>query len=275
MPHVLQKLNLPQPETVPDKWVKLSEKLVVDTKNLATAQNKLGKNLTTLRNQQSAMFGVQNAKNANLMQRQNYRSQMMDAVALGGALYGAIRPAVDFELAMAKVGAIVGENANSEGFKALTAQARELGRKTQYTASQAAEGMRYLGMTGMKTNQILAATPAVLNMAIAVDMDLGRAADIASNILSGFNMKAERTAEVADILAQASRTANVDIEMLGQTMKFVAPAAATVGGTLEETAAIAGVLGDAGIQGDYGRNYVKISISQTSSPCICWSKSVI
>ena len=89
----------------------------------------------------------------------------------------------------------------------------------------------------MKTNQILQATPAVLNMAIAADMDLGRATDIASNILSGFNMEASRTAEVADVLAQASRTANVDVEMLGQTMKFVAPAVAAVGGSLQETAA--------------------------------------
>ena len=246
----------------------------IDTKNLATAQNKLGRNLATLRNQQSAMFGIQNARNANLMQRQNYRSQMMDAVALGGALYGAIRPAVDFELAMAKVGAIVGESADSEDFKQLTAQARELGRETQYTASQAAEGMKYLGMTGMKTNQILAATPSVLNMAIAADMDLGRAADIASNILSGFNMKAERTAEVADILAQASRTANVDIEMLGQTMKFVAPAAATVGGTLQETAAIAGVLGDAGIQATMAGTMLRSAYLRLAAPASAGAKAL-
>lgn len=220
----------------------------LDTKNLSSAQVKLGKNLATLRKRQSSLAGVRNAQDANKGKRSAYRSQMTDAVALGGALYGAIRPAVDFEMAMAKVGAITNEAADSEGFKRLTKEARRLGRTTQYTAAQSGEAMKFLGMTGMKTNQILEATPHVLNLAVAADMDLGRAADITSNILSGFNMEASRTGEVADILAQASRTANVDVEMLGQTMKYVAPAAAAVGGTLQETASIAGVLGDAGIQ---------------------------
>ncbi len=110
-----------------------------------------------------------------------------------------------------------------KGFKSLTKQARELGRTTQYTASQTAEAMQFLGMAGLSTNQILAATPSVLNLAIAGNMDLGRTADITSNILTGFNMEAERTGEVADILAQASRSTNVNVEMLGQTMKFIAP----------------------------------------------------
>ncbi len=61
-------------------------------------------------------------------------------------------------------------------------------------------------------------------------------------------MNATRTGEVADILAQASRSTNVNVEMLGQTMKFIAPAAEAVGRTLKETATSAGVLGDAGIQ---------------------------
>ncbi len=130
---------------------------------------------------------------------------MVDAVALGGVLYSAVKPAVDFELAMAKVGAITNEAADSKGFKALTKQARELGRTTQYTASQASEAMQFLGMAGLNTNQILAATPSVLNLAIAGNMDLGRTADIASNILTGFNMEASKTGEVADILAQASQ----------------------------------------------------------------------
>ena len=69
----------------------------LDTKNLSSAQVKLGKNLATLRKRQSSLAGVRNAQNANMGKRSAYRSQMTDAVALGGALYGAIRPAVDFE----------------------------------------------------------------------------------------------------------------------------------------------------------------------------------
>ena len=246
----------------------------VDIKNFNLEQAKLSKNLNVLKRRQSALQNNQNAKDKNLSNRANYRSQMVDAVALGGVLYSAVKPAVDFELAMAKVGAITNEAADSKGFKALTKQARELGRTTQYTASQASEAMQFLGMAGLSTNQILAATPSVLNLAIAGNMDLGRTADIASNILTGFNMEAERTGEVADILAQASRSTNVNVEMLGQTMKFIAPAAAAVGGTLSETATLAGVLGDAGIQATMAGTMLRSTYLRLAAPAKAGAKAL-
>ena len=246
----------------------------IDIKNFNSQQAKLSKNLNVLKRRQSALQNNQNAKDANLSNRANYRSQMVDAVALGGVLYSAVKPAVDFELAMAKVGAITNEAADSKGFKALTKQARELGRTTQYTASQASEAMQFLGMAGLNTNQILSATPSVLNLAIAGNMDLGRTADIASNILTGFNMEAERTGEVADILAQASRSTNVNVEMLGQTMKFIAPAAAAVGGTLSETATLAGVLGDAGIQATMAGTMLRSTYLRLAAPAKAGAKAL-
>ena len=246
----------------------------IDIKNFNLEQAKLSKNLNVLKRRQSALQNNQNTKDVNLGKRANYRSQMVDAVALGGVLYSAVKPAVDFELAMAKVGAITNEAADSKGFKALTKQARELGRTTQYTASQASEAMQFLGMAGLNTNQILAATPSVLNLAIAGNMDLGRTADIASNILTGFNMEAERTGEVADILAQASRSANVNVEMLGQTMKFIAPAAAAVGGTLSETATLAGVLGDAGIQATMAGTMLRSTYLRLAAPAKAGAKAL-
>jgi len=246
----------------------------IDIKNFNSEQAKLSKNLNVLKRRQSALQNNQNAKDKNLSNRANYRSQMVDAVALGGVLYSEVKPSVDFELAMAKVGAITNEAADSKGFKALTKQARELGRTTQYTASQASEAMQFLGMAGLNTNQILAATPSVLNLAIAGNMDLGRTADIASNILTGFNMEAERTGEVADILAQASRSTNVNVEMLGQTMKFIAPAAAAVGGTLSETATLAGVLGDAGIQATMAGTMLRSTYLRLAAPAKAGAKAL-
>ncbi len=195
----------------------------VDMKNFNKEQGRLSKKLKGLQSRQSSVIKRQNAKDANLQNRSNKRSQMFDAVALGGALFSVVKPAVDFELAMAKVGAITDEATEAQGFKKLTKQARELGRTTQFTASQSAEAMQFLGMAGLSTNEILEATPSVLNLAVAGNMDLGRVADITSNILTGFNMEANETAKVADILAQASRSTNVNVEMLGQTMKFIAP----------------------------------------------------
>lgn len=167
---------------------------------------------------------------------------------------------------MAKVGAITNESANGEGFKNLTNLARKLGRETQYTASEVASAMQYLGMAGFNTNQILEATPAALNLAIVGSFDIGRTADIASNILTGFNLKATETTRVSDVLAQTSRSTNVNIEMLGETMKYVAPATASVGGSLEEVSALAGVLGDAGIQGTMAGTMLRSAYLKLAAP---------
>ena len=127
----------------------------IDIKSLNKQSQSLSNSLEILRKRQTALQNIENAKAKNLANRANYRHQMMDVLALGTAMYSTIKPAVDFEYAMAKVGAITNESANGEGFKNLTNLARKLGRETQYTALEVASAMQYLGMAGFNTNQIL------------------------------------------------------------------------------------------------------------------------
>jgi len=246
----------------------------VDFKNLNQQQQVLGKTLETLKKRQAALQANADAKSQNLSKRANYRAQMGDAIALGAILYSTIKPAVDFEYAMAQVGAVTEEAANSDGFKKLTAKARELGNTTQFTSAQAAQGMKFLGMAGFNTNQILAATPAILNLAIADNMELAQSAEIVSNILNGFAMKAEQAGEAADVLAQAAIATNTDVKMLGETMKFVAPAAAAVGGTLKETTALAGVLSNAGIQATMAGTMLRSAYLRLAAPARAGAKAL-
>jgi TP901 family phage tail tape measure protein len=246
----------------------------VDFKNFNGQQEALNKTLAALKKNQSALQNNADAKSQNLSNRANYRGQMVDAVALGGALYKAVKPAVDFEFAMARVGAVTEEAANSSGFKKLTAKARELGNTTQYTSAEAAKAMQLLGMSGFNTNQILAATPAILNLAIADNMELGESAEIVSNILNGFGMKAEEAGRASDILAQAAVATSTDVRTLGETMKFVAPAAASVGGTLEETAALAGVLGNAGIKASMAGTMLRSAYLRLAAPARAGAKAL-
>lgn len=246
----------------------------VDFKNLNQQQASLGKTLDTLKKRQAALQANADAKSQNLGNRANYRAQMVDAVALGSSLYAAIKPAVDFEFAMAQVGAVTEEAANSEGFKKLTAKARELGATTQYTSAQAADAMKFLGMAGFNTNQILAATPAILNLAIADNMELAESAEIVSNILNGFAMKANQAGVAADVLAQAAIATNTNVKMLGETMKFVAPAAAAVGGSLQETTALAGVLSNAGIQATMAGTMLRSAYLRLAAPAKAGAKAL-
>ncbi len=110
--------------------------------------------------------------------------------------------------------------------------------------------MQFLAMAGFKTNEIVKTMPGMLQLASAGVIDLGRAADISSNILTGFGLAAGDMARVGDVLTNAFTTSNTSLEMLGQTMKYVAPIAKGTGASIETVAAMAGKLGDAGIQAD-------------------------
>lgn len=171
---------------------------------------------------------------------------------LGGAgLVAGIRAAVsasaNFEKAMSQVQVIT--RATGEDLQQLEGLAREMGATTQFSATQAANGMQFLARAGFDTKEIISALPATLNLATAEGLELGNAADITSNILSGFNLEAERTGEVADILVRASQSANTNVQQLGEAMATAAPIASSLGFSVGDTAAAIGVLSNAGIQG--------------------------
>ncbi len=238
----------------------------VDFKNLNQQQQTAIKTLETLKKRQRELQINADAKSQNLSNRANYRAQMVDAVALGGTLYKIVKPAVDFEYAMARVGAVTEEAANSENFKKLKDQAKELGRTTQYTSADAAKAMQFLGMAGYDANQILAATPAILNLAIADNMELGQAADIVSGILNGFAMNADKASKASDVLTKASVATTTNVTELGEALKFVAPAAAAVGSSLEETTALIGILSSANIKSTMAGTMMRSAYLRLAAP---------
>jgi TP901 family phage tail tape measure protein len=92
------------------------------------------------------------------------------------------------------------------------------------------------------------ALPATLNLAAAGNMQLGRSADIVSNVMQGFGIEASRTAEVTDIMTKTFTSSNTNLEQLGEAMSYAAPVARGFGQSVESTAAAIGILSDAGIQ---------------------------
>lgn len=168
-------------------------------------------------------------------------------------LQGAIRGVVGagkliggFEQSMSKVKAITG--ANEEQFKTMTAEARRLGADTTFSASQAAEGMTYLGMAGFTAEESVAALEGTLQLAQAGGLELGASADIASNVLGGFGMRADETGRVVDVLANIASKANTNVTEMGEAMKYAAPLSAALGISLEESSAAVGILSNNGIK---------------------------
>lgn len=158
-----------------------------------------------------------------------------------------------FQEQMSTVAAVTG--ATGEQLSVLTAKARELGAATSFSAQEAAQGMKFLGMAGFETEEILAGIPAVLDLARAGAVELGLAADIASDVSSAFGLAADEIGRVADVMAKAATSANVTIEGLGESFKFAAPAGAAAGQSIEELTAALATLGSNGLKGSIaGRN---------------------
>src|SRR5690606_9248121 len=111
-----------------------------------------------------------------------------------------------------------------------------------------------------------AAMPGLLDTAAAAQSNLGVTADIVSNILSGFGLQAHETARVADVLTATFTSSNTTLESLGNTMSYVAPVAASLGVELEAVAALAGRLGDVGIQGERAGTALRAIMTRLAAP---------
>lgn len=174
--------------------------------------------------------------------------------------------AMGFDVDMSKVQAITRLSKESRELAALRAQARELGANTAFTAGEAAQGQGFLAMAGFTPKAIRDAMPGVLDIAKAGGVEIAAAADIGSNILTGFKLPANQMTRLGDVMVGTFTRANVDLQMLGETMKYVGPVAAGLGVDLETASAMAGKLGDAGIQGSMGGTAIRAILGRLASP---------
>ena len=163
--------------------------------------------------------------------------------ALGPA---AVKTASDFDSAMSKVAAVSG--ATGDDLQALRDKAREMGSKTKFSASEAAEAMNYMAMVGWKTNDMLSGIDGIMNLAVASGEDLATTSDIVTNALTAFGLTASDSSHFADVLAAASSNANINVSMLGESFKYCAPIAGALGFSCEDTAEALGLMANAGIK---------------------------
>lgn len=185
-------------------------------------------------------------------------------LVVAGGLGLAVKTAAGFEQQMSKVKAISG--ATGKDFDNLTATAKKLGAETAWSAKQAGEGMEYLALAGWKANDIIAAMPGMLDLASAGALDLGRAADIVSDTMQAFGMKATEATHAADVFAYAQANANTNVEQLGEAMKYAAPMAHTYGWSIEQTSAGMMTLANSGIKGSLAGQAFASSLGRLAAP---------
>lgn len=184
-------------------------------------------------------------------------------LALMAPVVAAIPVYASFADQMSAVRAVT--QASETDFEALNQVAKDLGSSTSFSASQVAEGMKYLGMAGYDTKEIIAGIPDVLNLARAGALDLGMAADIASDVGSAFDMAASDIGRVADVIAKTATSANTNVEMMGETFKYVAPVAYAAGQSIEEASTAIGLLGNNAVKASTAGTDLKNILSKMAS----------
>ena len=185
-------------------------------------------------------------------------------VGAGTFLKSTVTTFAEFDDVMRQAGAVTG--ATKEEMQAMTDVAKEMGATTRYTASQSADGLRLMGMAGFEAQEAIDALPGVLNLAAAGSLDLGTAADIATNILSGFGLEVENLGRVNDVLVKTFTSSNTTLTELGEAFKLVGPIAKGVGADFEELLAAIGRLGDAGLKGTLAGTALRGAIDALLNP---------
>ena len=174
------------------------------------------------------------------------KKMMGITTVIGGVGVAAVKTAADFDSAMSQVAAVSG--ATGKDFDALRNKAREMGAKTKFSATEAAEAMNYMAMAGWKTEDMLDGIEGVMNLAAASGEDLATTSDIVTDALTAFGLSAKDFGHFADILAAASSNANTNVSMMGETFKYCAPIAGALGFSAEDTAEAIGLMANAGIK---------------------------
>ena len=217
--------------------------------------------LTGLKRLESGINSVSRA--ADKMVSMGMQLGMVGAAISAAAIFP-IKAAADFERQLSKVKAVTA--GATDNFKLLKDTAADLGRTTRYTAVEAAQGMTFLGMAGMDAIDVVKAIGPALRLAAAGGLELAEAADIATNVLKTFGLTTDQLVHVTDVLANTATSANTDVRQLAEAVKYAGAAAAAAGVSLDTTAAIIGVLGNAGIQATMAGTGMRSMLIALASP---------
>ena len=199
-------------------------------------------------------------------------------IKAGTAIYKA---GTDFQSQMSRVQAIAGLDstieADSKAIDQLTAAALEMGSTTSFTASEAGEALEYMAMAGWKTDSMLAGLKPVMDLAAASGESLGATSDIVTDAMTAFGYTldsvggdtdafSKQVAHFSDVLASAATNANTNVGMMGESFKYVAPLAGSLGYSVDDIAVALGLMANNGIKGSQAGTSLRTVLNNLIKP---------
>lgn len=191
---------------------------------------------------------------------------------IAGIAVASTKTAGDFEAAMNQVSAISG--ATGKDLQSLEDLAKDMGATTKFSASESAEALTYMGMAGWKTEDMLSGLPGVLNLAAAGGTDLALTADILTDGLTSMGLTAKDTDKFVDIMAATCSNANTNIELMGETLKYVGPVAGSLGIEMDDLSVAIGLMGNAGLKGSNAGTALRAGLTNLVKPTKEMSKAM-
>ena len=183
---------------------------------------------------------------------------------IAGIAVASTKTAGDFESAMNQVSAISG--ATGKDLQSLEDLAKDMGATTKFSASESAEALTYMGMAGWKTEDMLSGLPGVLNLASAGGTDLALTADILTDGLTSMGLTAKDADKFVDIMASTCSNANTNIELMGETLKYVGPVAGSLGIEMVDLSVAIGLMGNAGLKGSNAGTALRAGLTNLVKP---------
>lgn len=270
-----------------EQLARMSEELReagVNTDNLGEANGRLQRSYERLQNSQQTIQRLNQAQQNINESISHTKTQLAGTVgvmvAAGAAIYnGPVKKAAEFQEQMSTVQAISG--ATGDDLQLLSEKAKQMGATTKFTAKEAGEAMEYMAMAGWKTKDMMGGIEGVMNLAAASGEELAAVSDIVTDAMTAFGMAADGTTNgvsnathFADVLAQASSNANTNVGMMGETFKYVAPVAGSLGYSLEDTATMIGVMANSGIKASNAGTALRSIMTRLSTDAGASSKSL-
>lgn len=171
---------------------------------------------------------------------------------------------MQFDAAMSQVAATMGTTVDQIGD--LRQFAMDMGSKTAFSATEAAEALNYMALAGYDAQTSMAMLPNVLNLAAAGGIDLAAASNMITDAQSALGLTLEETSIMVDQMARTSSKTNTSVEQLGEAILTVGGTAQYMAGGTAELNSVLGVLADNGIKGGEGGTHLRNMLLKLSSP---------
>jgi phage tail tape measure protein, TP901 family, core region len=205
---------------------------------------------------------IQNAGKGISAAGQSMTAKLTMPIAAAGT--ACVKLASDFESGMSKVSSISG--ATGGQLDRLSKKAKEMGAKTKFSATEATEAYQYMAMAGWKTKDMLNGIQGVMTLAGASGESLASTSDIVTDALTAFGMTAKDTTRFTDVLAAASSNANTNVAMLGESFKYAAPVAGSLGYSVEDVSLALGVMANSGIKASSAGTALRSLLTNMAKP---------